>query len=197
MATRFFAAIAVIPFLFSLALAQAGEIAKIDAIQRNVERMAKLRPDLIFADVAGESSTAGDWKKFSSEKALEAHRETSETYSIAYAWRSGGKVAGVTFTLFSPSGDWTKYVHSYYRPDGSLAKSKVDYRTFYGDLIVEQDIYFNKAGKVIKQRDRVLDLTTHKPKKIGPDMREHVASMKKEIDHHMSTSKLPFAKLIK
>lgn len=179
--------------------AQNAENAKIDALVRSIDRVVKKTksPELVFAEISDTGSTKDDWHKFASEAALEKHRKTSETYSIAYCWRKGGKLAAANFTLFSASGDWTKYVNSYYRPDGTLAKVAVDYRTFHGDIILEQDLYFNTKGDRIKKVQRVLDLQTHKPKKVTRDIRESAESMAKEVDYYKSTSTLPFAKLLK
>lgn len=181
-----------------VAIAQPREVSKIDALVKSTDAIIKHKgPELIFADVADQESSDADWRKFASEKELEKHRESSETYSIAYVWRSAGKVAAANFTLFSGSGDWANYVHYYYRPDGTLAKVEVDYRTFYGDLILEQNIYFAADGRQIKKTQRVLDLTTHKPKRLTKSVREQAASMAKEVDFFRSTSALPFAKLLK
>lgn len=187
-------------FAFAAAAAgQAAEIAKTDALVRGVEAVQKKHkgPELVFADVSDQEATEPKWQKFASEKELDKFRERSETYSIAYCWRRGGKFALATFTFFSGSGDWTNYVSYYYRPNGTLAKVDVEYRTFYGDLILEQDVYFNTAGKQIKKTQRVLDLRSHKPVKQTKEIREQVRSMAEEIDFFKSTSKLPFAKLLK
>ena len=182
------------------ALSQVSEVRKIDRLVRSIDASLKNKKsaELVFADVADpESEGPEKWQSFASEKALDKHRETSETYSIAYCWRQNGKLAKSNFTLFSESGDWTKYVFHYFRTDGTLAKAAIDYRTFEGDIILLQDIYFNSKGKIITTTNKVLDLTSHKPKKMTRGIREEVAQLQQETDYYKSVSKLPFAKLIK
>jgi hypothetical protein len=171
------------------------EIKNTDAYVRSLSALRRKSPDLIFADVADYDAKRGKWQTFPSEKALEKHREKSETYSIAYVWKKAGKVAATNFTIFSPSGDWTRYVYSYYRPDGTLSRADIDYRTFYGDLMVLQKYYFDPAGKVIKKTTSVLDLMTKKPKKRGTEFSSQAELMTGEF--YTRTSKLPFASMIK
>src|SRR5262245_51308506 len=112
------------------------EIRKIDALARIIDRIAVAdSKKIIVADTADFNQEKADWKLFESDKALDNFRESSETYTIAFNWRRDGKIAASNFTLFSPSGDWTKYVFHYFRPDGSLAIVKSELRTFYGEFI--------------------------------------------------------------
>lgn len=198
MKRQLFPVLLVLGMLSVGAFGQVSEVPKIDAMVRSIDKISKGKgAELVFADTRREDSSKAVWKKFPSEKALDKHRETAETYSIAYCWRKDGRLAAANFTLFSPSGDWAKYVYSYYRPTGTLAKAAVDYRTFNGDFILEQDIYFNESGKEIKRTERFLDLQTHKPKKLSKSYRENAQQMAKEVDYYKTTSKLPFAKLLK
>jgi hypothetical protein len=175
-----------------------ADIRQIDALVKAIDVRIK-RPKaakLVFADVSNyEADEAAKWQQFASEKALERHREKSEAYTIAYVWLEAGKPVSTNFTLFSPSGDWVKYVYSYFRPDGSLARVETDYRTFMGDFKVVRHIYFDAAGKEISRSAKFLDLQTGKPKKMpeGGVMGDDPD----EVDYYMTVAKLPFANLIK
>lgn len=183
----------------AVSLAQkTSEIAAIDAYCKSVDAIQKRHklPDLVFADVANyEKDEKEKWRLFSSIKALDKFREKTETYTTAYNWQKYGKIVATNFTLSSPSGDWAKYVFSYYRTDGTLAKVKVDYRTFMGDMIVLQDTYFDRGGKILKKTNRFEDLTTRKPKKVEKDSFD--SSILNEVDYYTTTKKLPFVLLLK
>ena len=191
-------------FGFSLAAAAYGQTASpsaiksIDAYCKTVDGIQKRRklPDLVFADTSDgyEKSSKPAWKKFASVKALDKFRDKSETYTVAYNWLDRGKIVASNFTFSSPSGDWAEYIYSYYRLDGTLAKAKIDYRTFMGDIMVLQDMYFDRSGKVIKKTVKYEDLTTHKPKKVKKDSFD--SSMLNEVDYYTTTGKLPFAGLV-
>jgi hypothetical protein len=182
----------------AIAQSKSAEIRQIDALARSIDTRAKRpkAPKLIFADIANyETDETAKWQKFASEKALERHREKSEAYTIAYVWLEGAKPASTNFTWFSPSGDWVKYVYSYFRPDGSLARVESDYRTFNGDFKVLRRIYFDAGGKEIGRSARFLDLRSGKPKRVpkGGVMGDDPD----ETDYFMTASKLPFSHLLK
>lgn len=184
-----------------VAAAAAGQgrpaaIKKIDLYCKTVDALSKNggAPELVFADTAGMNDKRSKWRRFASERALEKFRKRSETYSIAYNWRRGGRIVASNFTLFSGSGDWARYVYHCFREDGSVARVESELRTFYGDFIVIRRRYFDETGKQISTSVKYLDLTTRKPKK--PDdgvMGDDPA----EVDYYKKTSKLPFARLIK
>ncbi len=174
---------------------KAAEIASIDAYTKKVDAYVKRNkaPQLVFADTASQTSTRSKWRQFDSEKALDKFREKSETYEIAYCWKQSGRITEVSTTLFSGSGDWVNYVYHYFRADGSLAKVESDFRTFYGDLIVEQEMYFSAAGKQLKKATRYRDLKTKKFKKVDP--KSDPISLSK-FDIYKTVKKLPFAPLL-
>src|SRR5215203_928122 len=143
-----------------------AEIKRINAYVKTVDALTKRykNPHLIFADTSDyNEGSRPKWRKFASEKALEKFRETSETYTIAYNWLQRGKIVKSNFTLFSPSGDWANYVYHHFREDGSLARAESEMRTFNGDLIIIQDFYFDRKGKLLKKTVKYLDLQTKKP----------------------------------
>jgi len=174
----------------------AGDVKSIDAYVKTVDAILRKRKsaELIFADTSGPGDEAEKWRKFSSERALERFRARSETYSIAYNWRNGGKIVASNFTLFSPSGDWVKYVYHHFRADGTLARVESDYRTFNGDFMVVRRRYFDRAGKQIHQTAKFLDLKTRKPKDASAGVMGDDAD---DTDFYASVEKLPFAHLLK
>jgi hypothetical protein len=171
-----------------------AEIMKIDALVRRIDRIQKGKK-IIVADIANFDQGKANWKVFESEKALDNFRDESETYTIAFNWRRNGKIAASNFTLFSPSGDWTKSVFHYFRPDGSLAVVKSELRTFYGEFIVKENRYFDTGGRLLKKTIGYYDLQSGKPKKPTKEMREDNPSLYR-VDYFMNIKKLPFAKLI-
>ena len=178
---------------------KSAEINSIDAYCKGIEHYANARkvPDLIFADVSGDEGKAAEWREFASTEALEKYREDSETYVMANNWLKHGRIVMSVFTFFSNSGDWAKYVYSCFRADGSLAKVTSDYRTFYGDFIVEEDRYFSPAGRLLKKRTKTSDLVTGKPKVPDDSYIEANSHLVNKADYFMNTGKLPFAGLLK
>ena len=172
-----------------------AEIKRIDAYVKTLDRFVKNRkPHLIFADTSDyDAESKPKWQKFASEKALEKYRaEQSETYTVAYNWLQKGKIVESNFTLFSPSGDWAQYDFHYFRADGSVAKIASELRTFYGDLIVLRDFYFDNKGNLIRRTTRYRDLNTKKPVKKPKDS-DFSGS---EVKTYQTVRRLPFAKLI-
>ena len=177
---------------------QARAAKQIDSYARSIERIidGRKRPDLVFADTASYDDGKVKWHKFVSIKELEKYREKTETYSIAYSWKRNGRIVATNFTLFSPSGDWAKYVMHYFRGDGSLAKVTSELRTFYGDFVMTRTEYFDPAGRRLKTGTEYRDLKTKKPKKPTKDMLAE-NPMANSDDHYKRVRDLPFAKLVK
>lgn len=176
------------------------EVKEIDSYCKKVDAFTERykNPHIVFADTADYTENSkSNWKKFASVNKLEKFREQTETFSIAYNWRQNSKIVRSNFTLFSPSGDWAKYVHLYFRQDGTLAKAESELRTFYGNFIVLNDIYFNTQGKVLKKTVKYLDLKTEKPKKLNADDMENNGDNLKFTEYYKKTDKLPFAHLLK
>ena len=186
----------------ALASAQAvrtSTVTGIDAFCKTIDAVTKKRksPDLVFADISDyEKNEKAKWQKFDSEAALEKFREKTEAYTIALNWRRNAHLVASNFTLFSPSGDWAKYVFQCFREEGTLAKAKSELRTFYGDFVVTENRYFDTNGKLLKKTIRYSDLTTGKPKKPAESFFSDNSGYLKDKDYYMSTRKLPFAKLL-
>ncbi len=185
-------------FSFQRSAAQANktaEIKRIDSYVKTLDAFVKRnkRPQLIFADTSDyNENNKPKWRKFASEKTLEKFRETAETYTIAYNWRRNGKLVQSNFTLFSPSGDWAQYDYYYFRADGTIAKIASELRTFYGDLIVLRNLYFDGKGRLLRQTIRYRDLNTKKPVKKPKD--EDYQST--DVKIFKTVRQMPFAKLL-
>ena len=178
------------------ALSQNRAIHQIDAYVKVVESFAKRRgPQLVFADVADFELQRPNWKKFNSVKLLEKYREGNDVYDSANNWLKNNKLVLSAITLSSPSGDWAKYLRLYYREDGSLAKADSELRTFHGGVIVQQGLYFDRKGKLLKKTLDVFDLATKKRKK--PDSSYLSDDQADDDRFYRTTKKLPFAHLIK
>ena len=177
-----------------------AEIKRIDAYCKTVDAFTKRykNPQLIYADTSDYNrNSKPKWRKFASGKALEKFREKSETYTIAYNWQKNGKIVKSNFTLFSPSGDWANYVYHNFRADGTLAKVESETRTFNGDLIIIQNFYFNRQGKLLKRSVKYLDLQTQKPIKQTKEFLETRGDFSNDVEYFKKTGKLPFANLLR
>jgi hypothetical protein len=189
--------------IFALSFLPAGaqtnknaEIKRINAYVKKTDALVKRakKPHLVFADTSDyNDDSKSKWQKFASEKALEKFRETSETYTIAYNWLQRGKLVQSTFTLFSPSGDWAQYDYYYFRENGTIAKTSSELRTFYGDLIVLRNFYFDGKGKLLRQTTQYRDLRTKKPVK-KPKGEDYQNS---DVKIYKTVRQMPFANLIK
>jgi len=171
-----------------------ASIRRIDAYVKTIDAfVGKKKPHLIFADISDYNDDGkAKWRKFASEKTLEKFRAQSETYTVAYNWRKNGKLVESNFTLFSPSGDWAQYDFHYFRADGTLAKTASELRTFYGDLIVLRDFYYDNKGKLIRQKTRYRDLNTKKPVTKPKD----IDFSDSEVKIYKTVRQLPFSRLI-
>ncbi|HEY8559482.1 MAG TPA: hypothetical protein VIL74_03690 [Pyrinomonadaceae bacterium] len=177
-----------------------AEIKRIDAYVKTLDAFVKNRaPQLIFADTSAyDEDRPPKWQRFASEKALEKFRgEQSETYTVAYNWQQKGSVVKSNFTRFSPSGDWTEYVFHTFRADGSLAFVRSEMRTFNGDLIIIQDFYFDRAGRLLKKSIGYRDLQTQKPIRATRQFLETRANFSNDVEYYKKVSRLPFAGLLK
>ena len=176
-----------------------AEIKRIDAYCKTVDAFVKKykSPQLIFADVSDYNESEPKWKKFASAKSLEEFRETGETYSISYNWQKKGKIIMSSFTLFSPSGDWAKYVYLYFRADGTLAKAESELRTFVGSFIAMQDFYFDRTGRILKKTVEYKDLESEKTIQPSKDFLEANSAFINEDNYYKNTRRLPFAALLK
>jgi hypothetical protein len=176
-----------------------AEIKRIDAYASTLDAFARRnrRSAIVFADVSDYEKEIAEWRKFTTSASLERFREEREVYDIANVWRRNRKVVLAVFTFSSPSGDWAKYVSMYYRPDGSLAKSESELRTFYGDFIVRQQYHFDLRGRLLRRTRDYFDLSTGKPKQPDQGFIVDNSGFIENNNYYPTTKKLPFAHLLK
>jgi hypothetical protein len=138
-----------------------------------------------FADIS--QTEKPKWRRFKSEKAL----DKIMINEAAYVWRRRGRLVAADFTLSSESGDWAHYVNYRYRHDGTLAKIEADLRTFYGNISVVRNLYFDIKGRLLRKTTQFRDLQSNQP--VKPN--ENFIDEKFEI--FKTTAKLPFAFLLR
>jgi hypothetical protein len=168
-----------------------SQVAKIDAFVAEVNRFMKQNPksSRIFADVSGVDDNEPEWREFHNEDEMEKARAGDNLNKIAYVWTRVGKVAGISFTFTSPSGDWAHLLTYYFRNDGSLAKISAQLNTFYGDLSIIRQLYFNNRGVLLKNTRQYVDLKTKRAKKPG-EFFDH------SVPVYRNVQALPFHKLL-
>ncbi|MDM7920952.1 MAG: hypothetical protein QUS14_01525, partial [Pyrinomonadaceae bacterium] len=100
------------------------------------------------------------------------------------------------FYIFFESGDHAKYVKHCFRPDGTLASAVVEFRTFYGDYILIDELEFDTAGRKTRSTRTLRDLATNEPKVVQA---EYISDLKHLIegDIYKKVNRLPFAALLK
>jgi hypothetical protein len=104
------------------------------------------------------------WREFKSE----VEREEADTGNDkANVWAKDGAVVSAYFTFQSLSGDWAHYVNYYFREDGALAKIQARLNTFYGDMIVIRERFYDPKGRLLSSSQQFLDLKTKKKKRPG------------------------------
>lgn len=141
-------------------------IASIDAYSKAVDQFIKRnqKSARIFANVASDSEQAKDnWREFKTEKARDKADTGDNLNENAYVWSRNGKLVGANFTFQSPSRDWAHFVMYYFREDGTLAKTESTLNTFYGNVTIKRNTYYDPNGKALRTTTRYLDLNTQKP----------------------------------
>jgi hypothetical protein len=171
----------------ALAQTRKADLAEINSYVAEVDRYIKRNPKAkrIFGDVAAYDDNNPRWREFKSG----AEAQKKELYDSAYVWTRDGKMIGANFTLSSPSGDWAYFVEYYFRDDGTLAKIHARLNTFYGDVTVIRDQFFNNRGVRISSTRKILDLKTQKPTKAPRDYFDQPVTVYRKV------SELPFFKL--
>lgn len=175
-----------------LAQPNKGQVSQIEAYSVQVDRFIKRTPKSlrIFANVAGVNDDKAQWREFRTEEEREKAGTGENLNENAYVWTRDRKIIGANFTFGSPSGDWAHLVMYYFRDDGTLAKIHAQLNTFYGDLSIVRDLYFDKRGNVLKNTRRYLDLKTQKPTKKPTDFFDH------SIPMYRNVRDLPFHQLL-
>ena len=124
----------------------------------------------------------GSWRELKG-KASEKLNDSADV------WTREGNVVLAFFGFTSDSGDWYHFIKYYFRPDGTLAKIQARLNTFYGNVSVLRDRYYDSNGKLLKSTRRYLDIQTHKPVKTANFHDEPIPMFRKVSD-------LPFHKLL-
>jgi hypothetical protein len=184
MKTRTFISLALLLGLH-LTVAAQSTVAEINTYATSIDRFMKVNRSRNFGDASLEEKS--NWKLFKTKKALD---DAGEIYEKALVWTKAAKVVGVTFTLSSPSGDWAHFVTYYFRDDGSLAKIHAELNTFYGEVSIIRDQWYDSTAKQLDAKRKILDLNTRKPKKPSGDF------MDQEVIVYKKVSDLPFSKLL-
>jgi len=166
-----------------------AQLVEINSHVAEVDRFMKRNPKArrIFAEVTTESENDAKWREFKTKREFDKLDEWDES---AFVWTRSEKVIAAAFTFTSQSGDWAHLVTYYFREDGTLAKIGAQLNTFYGDVSVVRNQYFNSAGVRISSSERILDLKTQKPVKKPADYFDQPVTVFKKV------SELPFYKLL-
>jgi len=167
-----------------------AQLSGINAYVAEVDRFTKrnTKARRIFADVATADNNNPLWREFKSKREFDKFEGNPD--ESAYVWTRAEKVIAVGFTYTSQSGDWAHMVTYYFREDGTLAKIEAQLNTFYGDVSVVRNQYFNNVGVRISNSERILDLKTQKPVKKPADYFDQPVTVFKKV------SELPFYKLL-
>lgn len=161
-------------------------LTEINSYAATIDRFMKVnKTPRYFGDVSLEEQSK--WKLFKTRKLID---DAGEVYEKAVVWSRTGKIVGVISTLSSPSGDWAHYITYYYRADGSLAKIHAELNTFYGEVSIIRDRFYDSNGQLLHSTQKILDLQTRKPKKPSADF------MDQDVNVYKKVSELPFSKLL-
>ena len=192
---RHLSSLLIILVTFSGAVSQTPKpdsVTSISGYAKAIERLTLTKSKRrIFADISsGYENGPEDWKEFRSERERKQAETDGNMNQTAAVWTKNGKPVVAKLALTSPSGDWMHFINYYYREDGTLAKIQAQLNTFYGDVSVVREQYFQSSGKVIRSTTRYLDLHTRKPLRKPKDFFDQ------EVPVYKTVSELPFAKLL-
>jgi len=168
------------------------EIARIKAYCQELDDYAKRNPKFVrlFADVSsGMKGEKSRWREFN-PKSVRNMNYIGSLMGSAIAWSKDGAVALVSCAFQSPSGDWRHLVSYYFREDGSLAKIHARLNTFYGDMTVFREQFYDQKGRLLSSSKQFLDLETQKEKKPGTEFEDET------IPLYRTVKALPFYTLL-
>lgn len=167
-----------------------AQLAEINSYVANVDRFMKRNPRArrIFAEVSTENDNEPKWREFKTKREFDKFEGNPD--ESAFVWTRADKLIAAAFTFTSQSGDWVHMITYYFRDDGSLAKIEAQLNTFYGDVSIVRNQYFNNAGVRISNSERILDLKTQKPMKKPADYFDQPVTVFKKV------TDLPFYKLL-
>jgi hypothetical protein len=133
-----------------------AQISEIKKYTTQVDRFSKARKFRTFG--VFYKGDKGSWRELKGK----SDQQLDESCDV---WTRDGKVVLAFFGFTSGSGDWYHFIKYYYREDGTLAKIQARLNTFYGNVSVLRDRYYDANGKLLKSTRRYLDIETHKPVK--------------------------------
>jgi hypothetical protein len=137
-------------------VSSSAEVSEIKAYTSAVDRFTKARKFRTFG--VFYKGDKGSWRELKGK----SEQQLDESCDV---WTRDGKVVLAFFGFTSGSGDWYHFIKYYYREDGTLAKIQARLNTFYGNVSVLRDRYYDANGKLLKSTRRYLDIETHKPVK--------------------------------
>lgn len=108
----------------------------------------------------------GAYTDLSSDAGPVWHRQPpadTDVFDEMQVWRVGGRIRAANLLETTPSGDWSKLSKYCFRPDGSLAFIFSELRTFYGNVRVEDRLYFDLTGRQIRTLRKAFDMNSEKP----------------------------------
>ena len=168
--------------LSAVAQTKTSAITEIDTYTKSVNSFIKTKPkSRIFGDLS--STEKSRWREVKAKQA-------EDLYEKAEVWSRDGKVVAVNFALSSPSGDWAHFITYYFRADGTLAKIEAQLNTFYGNVSIIRNRYYDANRKQLKATERFQDLETQKPVKRPNDYFDN------PVPVYSRVSSLPFGRLL-
>ena len=167
-----------------------AKLAEINSYVAAIDRFTKsnTRSHRIFAEVADPDDDKSKWREFKTKREFDKFEGNPD--QSAFVWSRAGKLIAAAFTFTSSSGDWAHLVTYYFREDGALAKIEAQLNTFYGNVSVVRDLWFDNAGTQISSTKKFLDLKTQKPLKKPADYFDQPVTIFKQV------TDLPFYKLL-
>lgn len=174
-----------------------AEVAAINRYEKELDAYTKRRAKSarIFGNLASGTTEASDkWTEFRTERARERADTGENLNENALVWLREGKPVRATFTFQSPSRDWAHFITYDYRADGTLAKQRAELNTFYGNLTVIRERFYDPAGKLLHSTDATYHLGTRRRAKPAADLAEFI---NRPLPLYQSVGALPFQHLLK
>lgn len=156
----------------SQAQPRTAAITSIKAYCQQVDDYVKRNPKWgrLFADVSSDTKNQkSKWREFKSDTEREKADTGENLNDNAIVWTKDGVVVLASFTFQSPSRDWAHFLHYYFRANGSLARISAQLNTFYGNMTVLRERFYDSSGKLLSSSEQFRDMTTQKKRNPGED----------------------------
>lgn len=158
-----FAALALLVLVSFGARGAAPQAKAIEEVRRSYAQCGGIRdrvtPVVLHKEIPRGTEEA-PWQR-SDRAAPERAQRTMSVFAV------NGMVRFALDEVNAVSGDWRQTIEHCFRADGSVAFVFSTLRTFYGNVAVEDRLYFDPRGKNFHKLRRVSDLGTGKPVKRG------------------------------